>query len=69
MSAEAIEFFRLFALMCSVFVISGVLGNGAIKIAHMLGFNFEKTPEINTNWIERMQKGEVLHADNMFKNE
>lgn len=69
MSAEGIEFFRLLALMLAVFVISGVLGNGAIKIAHMLGFNFEETPEINTNWIERMQEGEVLHADNMFTNE
>ena len=32
MSAEGIEFFRLLFLMLSVFVISGVLGNGAIKI-------------------------------------
>ena len=69
MSYEGIEFFRLLALMLVVFVISGVLGNGAIKIAHMLGFNFEETPEIYTNWIERMQEGEVLHADNMFTNE
>ena len=69
MSAEGIEFFRLLFLMLSVFAFAGILGNGAIKIAHMLGFNFEKTPEINTNWIERMQEGEVLHADNMFENE
>ena len=69
MSAEGIEFFRLLILMLSVFAFAGIFGNGAIKIAHMLGFNFEKTPEINTNWIERMQEGEILHAENKFTNE
>ena len=69
MSADAILFFKLIGIMIGSVAFAGIFGNGAIKIAHMLGFNFEETPEINTNWIERMQEGEILHANNMFTNE
>ena len=62
-----IEFIELFMLMLLTFVVTGLLSEAAIKIAHKLGLQFEKVEEINTDFITRMHNGEILHASNMFK--
>jgi|9_EtaG_2_1085328.scaffolds.fasta_scaffold06912_5 hypothetical protein len=67
MSYEGEMLIKLTLLMVGVIGLSGLLGDMCIKLAHKLGFQFEQAEYINTDFINRMENGEVLHADNMFK--
>ncbi len=61
-------FIVLFAFV-AIMTIGGLLGEVAVWVAKMLGFEFEDQEYINTDFYQRLQDGEELTAQNMFSNE
>ena len=52
----------------TIFLIGALLGEVAVFIAKMLGYE-DVADQPNVNFMQRLQDGEILHADNMFSNE
>jgi len=50
----------------AIFLIGAFLGEVAVFIAKILGYEYEEQP--NVDFWQRLQDGEVLDADNMFNN-
>lgn len=45
--------------------VGALLGEVAVKLAKMFGFEYEQKP--NVDFMDRLNKGEVITADNMFE--
>jgi hypothetical protein len=52
----------------TIFLIGALLGEVAVFIAKMLGYE-DVADKPNVDFMQRLQDGEVLNADNMFSNE
>ena len=52
----------------TIFLIGALLGEVAVFIAKMLGYE-DVADQPNVDFMQRLQDGEILHADNMFSNE
>ena len=52
----------------AIFLIGALLGEVAVFIAKMLGYE-DVADQPNVDFMQRLQDGEVLHADNMFSND
>ena len=52
----------------AIFLVGALLGEAAVFIAKMLGYE-DIADKPNVDFMQRLQDGEVLHADNMFSNE
>ena len=50
-----------------IILLGALLGEVAVRIAKMLGYEYEEQP--NVDFWQRLQDGEVLDANNMFSNE
>jgi len=53
--------------LIGIILLGALLGEVAVRIAKMLGYEYEEKP--NVDFWQRLQDGEVLDADNMFTNE
>jgi len=49
-----------------IILLGALLGEVAVRIAKMLGYEYEEKP--NVDFWQRLQDGEVLDANNMFNN-
>ena len=52
----------------AIFLLGALLGEVAIFIAKMLGYE-DVSDKSNVDFMQRLQDGEVLDANNMFSNE
>ena len=52
----------------TIFLIGALLGEVAVFIAKMLGYE-DVADKHTVDFMQRLKDGEVLHADNMFSNE
>ena len=52
-----------------IFLVGALLGEVAVWVAKLLGFEFEDQEYINTDFYQRLQDGEELTSENMFSNE
>ena len=52
----------------TIFLIGALLGEVAVFIAKLLGYE-DVADQPNVDFMQRLQDGEVLHADNMFSND
>jgi hypothetical protein len=52
---------------CAILLLGRALGEVAVWFAKILGFQYEEKPFIDTNFMQRMEDGEVLDVDNMFE--
>ncbi len=50
----------------TIFLIGALLGEVAVFIAKMLGYE-DVADQSNVDFMQRLQDGEILDADNMFK--
>ena len=62
------DVFIVFGGFVAIFLIGALLGEVAIFIAKMLGYE-DVADQPNVDFMQRLQDGEVLDADNMFSNE
>jgi uncharacterized Tic20 family protein len=62
-----ITVFIVLAGFMSILTIGALLGEVAVWVAKILGYEYEDKP--NVDFWQRLQDGEVLDADNMFINE
>ena len=53
--------------LIGIILLGALLGEVAVRIAKMLGYEYEEQP--NVDFWQRLQDGEVLDANNMFSNE
>lgn len=53
----------------TIFLVGALLGEVAVWVAKLLGFEFEDQEYINTDFYQRLQDGEELTSENMFSNE
>ena len=60
--------FIVLGVFVTIFLIGALLGEVAVFIAKMLGYE-DVAEQPNVDFMQRLQDGEVLHADNMFTNE
>tara|TARA_E500000081_G_C6004828_1_gene292914 strand:+ start:44 stop:256 length:213 start_codon:yes stop_codon:yes gene_type:complete len=60
-------FIVLFAF-CAIMLIGALLGEVAVWVAKMLGYEFEDQEYINTDFYQRLNDGEELTSENMFSN-
>lgn len=66
MLAEPIDYYLMFLGFISIIMIGALLGEVAVWIAKMLGF--EPVEEYDVDFERRLNDGEVLNKDNMFNN-
>ena len=59
------DVFIVFGGFVAIFLIGALLGEVAIFIAKMLGYE-DVANQPNVDFMQRLQDGEVLNADNMF---
>ena len=52
----------------AIFLVGALLGEVAVFIAKMLGYE-DVADKPNVDFMQRLQDGEVLDADNMFSND
>ena len=64
MLAEPFDYYLMFVGFVSIFTIGAMLGEVAVWIARMLGFEIQD--EYDVDFEQRMIDGEVLDKDNMF---
>ena len=64
MLAEPIDYYLMFLGFISIIMIGALLGEVAVWIAKMLGF--EPVDQYDVDFEQRMIDGEVLDKDNMF---
>jgi uncharacterized Tic20 family protein len=61
-------FIVLFGFL-AILTFGALLGEIAVWIAKLLGYEFSNQEFINTDFYQRLQDGEELTSDNMFSNE
>ena len=66
MLAEPIDYYLMFVGFISIITIGAILGEVAVWIAKMLGF--EPVEEYDVDFVNRLDQGEVLDKNNMFNN-
>jgi hypothetical protein len=66
MLAEPIDYYLMFVGFISIITIGAILGEVAVWIAKLLGF--EPVEEYDVDFVNRLDQGEVLDKDNMFNN-
>jgi hypothetical protein len=66
MLAEPIDYYLMFVGFISIIMIGALLGEVAVWIAKLLGF--EPVEEYDVDFVNRLDQGEVLDKDNMFNN-
>lgn len=64
MLAEPFDYYLMFVGFISIITIGAILGEVAVWIARMLGFEIQD--EYDVDFEQRMIDGEVLDKDNMF---
>lgn len=64
MLAEPFDYYLMFVGFIGIFTIGAMLGEVAVWIAKMLGF--EPVDQYDVDFEQRMIDGEVLDKDNMF---
>ena len=64
MLAEPFDYYLMFVGFVSIITIGAILGEVAVWIAKMLGFEIQD--EFDVDFEQRMIDGEVLDKDNMF---
>jgi hypothetical protein len=64
MLAEPFDYYLMFVGFVSIITIGAMLGEVAVWIARMLGFEIQD--EYDVDFEQRMIDGEVLDKDNMF---
>ena len=64
MLAEPFDYYLMFVGFIGIFTIGAMLGEVAVWIARMLGFEIQD--EYDVDFEQRMIDGEVLDKDNMF---
>ena len=64
MLAEPFDYYLMFVGFIGIFTIGAMLGEVAVWIARMLGFEIQD--EFDVDFEQRMIDGEVLDKDNMF---
>tara|TARA_R110002096_G_scaffold86469_7_gene198931 strand:+ start:2740 stop:2946 length:207 start_codon:yes stop_codon:yes gene_type:complete len=64
MLAEPFDYYLMFVGFISIITIGAMLGEVAVWIARMLGFEIQD--EYDVDFEQRMIDGEVLDKDNMF---
>ena len=64
MLAEPFDYYLMFVGFISIITIGAILGEVAVWIARMLGFEIQD--EYDVDFEQRMIDGEVLNKDNMF---
>tara|TARA_R110001583_G_scaffold129497_1_gene281290 strand:+ start:202 stop:408 length:207 start_codon:yes stop_codon:yes gene_type:complete len=64
MLAEPFDYYLMFVGFVSIITIGAILGEVAVWIARMLGFEIQD--EFDVDFEQRMIDGEVLDKDNMF---
>ena len=62
------DVFIVFGGFIAIFLIGALLGEVAVLIAKMLGYE-DVADKRNVDFMQRLQDGEVLDANNMFSNE
>ena len=62
------DVFIVFGSFIAIFLIGALLAEVAIFIAKILGYE-DVADRPNVDFMQRLQDGEVLDADNMFSNE
>jgi len=62
-----ITIFIVLAGFMSILTIGALLGEVAVWVAKILGYEFIDN-QVNVDFIQRLQDGEVLDAENMFSN-
>ena len=62
------DVFIVFGGFVAIFLIGALLGEVAVFIAKMLGYE-DVADKRNVDFMQRLQDGEVLDANNMFSNE
>ena len=62
------DVFIVLGIFVAIFLIAALLGEVAVFIAKMLGYE-DVADQPNVYFMQRLQDGEVLHADNMFSND
>ena len=60
------DVFIVLVAFIGIFLIGALLGEVAVWVAKILGYEYEEKP--NVDFWQRLQDGEVLDADNMFSN-
>jgi hypothetical protein len=66
MLAEPLDYYLMFVGFISIITIGAILGEVAVWIAKLLGF--EPVEEYDVDFVNRLDQGEVLDKDNMFNN-
>ena len=66
MLAKSLEYLVLFYGFAGLFILGAVLGELSVWIAKILGYDFDDKKLEATDWLERLNNGEVLHKDNLF---
>ncbi len=62
------DVFIVFGGFIAIFLIGALFAEVAVFIAKMLGYE-DVANQPNVDFMQRLQDGEVLNADNMFKRE
>ena len=62
------DVFIVLGIFVAIFLLAALLGEVAVFIAKMLGYE-DVADQPNVDFMQRLQDGEVLHADNMFSND
>ena len=62
------DVFIVLGIFVAIFLLAALLGEVAVFIAKMLGYE-DVADKSNVDFMQRLQDGEVLNADNMFSNE
>ena len=62
------DVFIVLGIFVAIFLIAALLGEVAVFIAKILGYE-DIADQSNVDFMQRLQDGEVLHADNMFSND
>ena len=66
MLATSIDYLVMFYGFAGLLILGAVLGELSVWIAKILGYDFDDKKIEATDWIERLDNGEILHKDNMF---
>ena len=62
------DVFIVLGIFVAIFLLAALLGEVAVFIAKMLGYE-DVADKSNVDFMQRLQDGEVLNADNMFSND
>ena len=66
MLATSFDYLLIFYGFAGLLILGAFLGELSVWIAKILGYDFNDKQLEATDWIERLNNGEVLHKDNIF---